>query len=69
MSNTNPEKIALTPLVLTIPQVASLLQVKPAQVYELTRARSSRRLPAVKVGKFLRFRLTDVQAYVNGAAA
>ena len=59
----------IKPLVLTRQQVADLLQVTPSQVYELTRKRSSRPLPFVRVGKFLRFRLADVEAYVNGVAA
>src|ERR1700722_6166161 len=50
------------PLVLTVEQVADLLQV-PASV--VGRLRSQRKIAFVKVGGKLRFRLEDVQGYLK----
>lgn len=54
----NPEPI------LTIEQVAERLQLKPATVYELTRRRNRRPLPVLRVGKFLRFRWSQIEAWL-----
>ena len=56
-------KLDLTPLVLTRSQVAALLQVSEDSVSNLHR---TRQLSAVKCGKFLRWRLSDVTSYVEG---
>lgn len=56
--------------VLTIEEVAKVLKMKPEQVYELTRGRCRRPLPFLKVGKFLRFRLSSVDKWLqHGMAA
>jgi excisionase family DNA binding protein len=47
---------------LTPPQVSNMLQVKLARIYELVKAR---RMRAVKVGRQLRFRLQDVEAFLD----
>ena len=52
-------------LLLTLPQVAELLQVKPPRIYEMV---ADRRLRAVKVGRLLRFRPQDVEAYIDRQA-
>lgn len=56
-------KLDLTPLVLTRPQVAALLQISEDGIDNLHR---TKQLVAVKCGKFLRWRLADVEAYIGG---
>ena len=56
-------KLDLTPLVLTREQVAALLQVSGDSIGNLHR---TKQLIGVKVGKFLRWRLPDVKAYIDG---
>ena len=53
----------LQPLVLTKGDVAILLQVGESTVENLHRVGQ---LPGVKIGKHLRWRLVDVQAFVRG---
>ena len=55
---------AENPLVLTVEQVADLLQV-PATV--VGRLRSQRKIAFVKIGGKLRFRIEDVQEYLQRA--
>ena len=55
-------KLDLTPLVLTRPQVAALLQISEDSIDNLHR---TRQLVAVKCGKFLRWRPLDVKAYIE----
>jgi excisionase family DNA binding protein len=50
--------------ILTIEQVAERLQLKPSTVYELTRRRSRRPLPVLRAGKFLRFRWSEIEAWL-----
>jgi excisionase family DNA binding protein len=50
--------------ILTIEQVAERRQLKPSTVYELTRRRSRRPLPVLRVGKFLRFRWSEIEAWL-----
>ena len=53
--------------ILTIEQVAERLQLSPSTVYELTRRRSRHPLPVLRAGKFLRFRWSQIEAWlVNG---
>ena len=62
--------MSLTPL-LTPEQVAAILQLGEdpesglSKIYSLTRARSKRRLPAVRCGKLLRFTESAVQAWIE----
>ena len=56
-------RLDLTPLVLTRPQVAALLQISEDSIDNLHR---TKQLIGVKVGKFLRWRLPDVKAYIEG---
>ena len=55
--------------ILTPDQVAERLQIKRSTVYELTRRRSqrgSRRpLPVLRVGKYLRFRWSEIEQWLN----
>ena len=50
---------------LTVKEVAEILRVPVSWVYERTRRRGGERLPHVKVGKYLRFRQSDLAAYVE----
>ncbi|MCH8854297.1 MAG: hypothetical protein IID41_16840 [Planctomycetes bacterium] len=56
-------RLDLTPLVLKREQVAALLQVSGDSIDNLHR---TKQLIGVKVGKFLRWRLPDVKAYIEG---
>jgi excisionase family DNA binding protein len=55
--------------ILTVEQAAEILQLKPSTVYELTRRRNARPLPVHKAGKFLRFRRSEIELWLDGAAA
>jgi excisionase family DNA binding protein len=50
--------------ILTIEQVAERLQLKPSTVYELTRRRNRRPIPVLRAGKFLRFRWSEIEAWL-----
>lgn len=50
--------------VLTIEQVAAQLQVRPTAVREFIRKRNPRRLPFIKVGKFVRFRQSAIDQWL-----
>ncbi|QQR69071.1 MAG: helix-turn-helix domain-containing protein [Alphaproteobacteria bacterium] len=52
------------PLVLTAAQVAQMLQVEEKDVVRL---RNQRRIPVVKFGRHIRFRIEDVRAFLDGA--
>ena len=51
---------------LTVHEVAEFLKVPVSWVYERTRRRGMERLPHLKIGKYLRFRLREVELYVEG---
>jgi len=57
----SPESEAL----LTVHEVAGLLRVHVSWVYERTRRRGIERLPHLKVGKYVRFRLSEVEEYLE----
>ena len=50
---------------LTVEDVAEFLQVKPARVYEAVK---QRRLRALRVGRLLRFRTQDLEAFLERSA-
>ena len=50
---------------LTVHDVAALLQVPVSWVYEHTRRSAPEALPVVKVGKYVRFRSADVLDYIE----
>jgi excisionase family DNA binding protein len=56
----NPEPI------LTGEQLATRLQVNSSTIYELTRRRNKRPLPAMRVGKALRFYFSEVEKWMRG---
>jgi len=52
--------------VLTLEQVAERLQLKPETVRELLRKRGNRKpLPSLKAGKFLRFRWSHIERWLD----
>lgn len=50
---------------LTAAEVAALLQVPKSWVYEHSRPSSHPRIPCVKLGKYLRFRRSDIEAFAG----
>jgi excisionase family DNA binding protein len=58
------ESVASTRL-LTVEQVADLLRVPRSWVYGRARARDRDRLPGMRLGKYWRFRETDVLAWLE----
>ncbi len=50
---------------LTVGEVAALLQVPPSWVYARTRQRSAERIPGFRLGKYWRFREADVLAWLE----
>ena len=50
---------------LTIGQVATLLQVPKGWIYQRTRERSPNTIPFIKLGKYLRFRAAEVEAWLQ----
>ena len=57
----SPEAEAL----LTVHEVAEFLKVPVSWVYERTRRRGIERLPHLKIGKYLRFRLHEIESYLE----
>ena len=54
---------------LTVQDTARLLKVSVTWVYEHVRSDTEDRLPAVKLGKYLRFDRRDLQAYIDAKRA
>lgn len=50
--------------ILTREQVADRLQLPPSTIYELTRRRNARPMPVLRVGKYLRFRWSDIERWL-----
>jgi len=50
---------------LTIHDVADLLQVPASWVYEHTRQRCANRIPGIRLGKYWRFERTEVEAWLD----
>jgi excisionase family DNA binding protein len=50
---------------LTAEEVAERLKIKASTVYELTRRRSRQPLPFLKIGKYLRFRWSEVEKWLE----
>lgn len=63
--------VSTTPLgeILTVGETAALLKVPPSSIYEWTRFRGSNRgapLPHRRVGKYIRFLRSEVEAWLVG---
>ncbi len=50
---------------LTVEELAGLLQVPPSWVYSQTRKRSANRIPGFRLGKYWRFRESDVMSWLE----
>ena len=50
---------------LTVEEVAALLNVPPSWVYDRTRLRTKERIPGFRLGKYWRFREADVLAWLE----
>ncbi len=54
---------------LTVQEVAEILQVPISWVYEHTRGNCQEKLPHIKVGKYLRFFDADISNYLQAIRA
>jgi len=57
-----------SPTLLTVKEVAGLLRVPASWIYDHVRPGCPDPLPAIRLGKYLRFRIGDVAAYIDSAA-
>jgi excisionase family DNA binding protein len=64
-----PSADPLSAEILTPKDVAKILHVTPDWVREKCRARASNPLPVLRLGKYIRFRRTDVLAWLDSTAA
>ena len=62
MNQTREESSSAADL-LTVEEIATILRVPKSWVYERTRRRGLERLPHLKLGKYLRFRLCEVEGF------
>lgn len=58
-----------TDRLLTVEELAERLGVKPSWVYSHVRRRSRDRIPAIRLGKYWRFRLEAVQRWLEERGA
>jgi excisionase family DNA binding protein len=65
MVGTGQTQMAHEPI-LTVEEVAERLQLKPETIYEMTRSRHPRPIPVLRAGKFLRFRWSAVERWLDG---
>ncbi len=52
-------------VLLTVHELAHLLNVPASWVYERTRRRGAERLPHIKIGKYIRFRREDIVGWLD----
>ncbi len=69
MPSKNKEVTVIASPVMTKDEVAAFLKVSPSCVTELIRPRCSRPLPFIKIGKYIRFRKSEVELYALGRVA
>jgi excisionase family DNA binding protein len=50
---------------MTVHEVAGLLQVPASWVYEHTRLRCHNRIPGIRLGKYWRFQRTDIMSWID----
>ena len=60
-----PQESREAETLLTVQEVAALLKVPVSWVYEHARARGKKRLPHLKIGKYLRFRSQDIVEWLD----
>lgn len=63
--DSKPQESPDAETLLTVQEVAALLKVPVSWVYERTRRCGNERLPHVKVGKYVRFRPAEIEAYLE----
>jgi excisionase family DNA binding protein len=63
-----PMSATTTHEILTPEEVAALLRVSPNFIYEKCRARQRNPLPAHRIGRYLRFRRSEVLAWFDRTA-
>jgi len=51
-----------------VPEVAALLHVPTSWVYDHVRPGCSNPLPVIKIGKYLRFQMSDLAVYIDSLA-
>ena len=54
-----------SPELLTVEEAAQFLKVSVSWIYEHVRPGTEDRLPVVKIGKYLRFDMRDLRAYID----
>jgi len=50
---------------LTTAELAEVFQIKTSWIYERTRKRGPKSIPMIRVGKYIRFRLSDVLEWLK----
>ncbi len=65
MATMDEKSIGPLDRLLTVEEVAELLQVPTSWVYERARRRSVERIPGFRLGKYWRFREADVLAWLE----
>lgn len=68
MSITQENPVTLQEI-LTPDEAAALLRVQPSFIYERVRRRSKNPIPCHRIGKYLRFRRSEIEAWFDGCAA
>jgi excisionase family DNA binding protein len=74
MKKSKPSPVSVAPSVvssnpepfLTREQVAARLCVEPSTVYELTKSRNRNPIPYSKIGKYQRFRWSEIEKWLVG---
>lgn len=51
---------------LTVSELADELKVKRSWIYRYSRQSGPESIPKIKVGKYLRFKIDDVMAWIKG---
>jgi excisionase family DNA binding protein len=59
------KEIRMTDALLTVGEVAELLHVPLSWVYDRTRKRGVERIPGFRLGKYWRFRETDILGWIE----
>jgi predicted DNA-binding transcriptional regulator AlpA len=63
-----PTSATTTHEILTPEEVAALLRVAPSWVYEKSRRRCKDPLPVRRIGKYIRFKKTDIDLWLASTA-
>jgi excisionase family DNA binding protein len=66
--NSTPQSAECLLELLTVEEIAASLRVPPSWVYERVRRRGRDKMPHLKIGKYLRFRLNEVRSWIDQGA-